>query len=215
MKDVNPDLIRLVASRYGDLRGLRTAGDASVLLVLSTALLAAGAFDEGRLSGAAMTMAASVVGGWFNSCAFVLRRRLDRYYTSRFGRVAPKRYVPSPALWLMCATSWMGTWCDIPGPAWVRAPLALAAAIPLVAWAGWIARRDAPFRAHWALVAIAFVVITLQLPIDYAAGQLLWRTRALLYGGGALLMAGIGDHLILLRAMPRHPEPLGEAGDQS
>lgn len=210
MRDLNPDLIRLVASRFDELRGLQTAGDAGMLLLFCACMFAGRAMDDGRFGAVGLTVIMMILCAAFIYWISVLRRRVDRYYIARFGRVGSKRYVPPHVLWFMCATNWMGMWCTVPGPAWVRAPLALAVAIPLMAWPAWIARRDAPLRAHWAIVAIALIVITLQMPITDAAAQPLWRTRALLYGGVAFLIAGLGDHLLLLRAMPFRPQLDGE-----
>src|SRR5690349_15854951 len=135
MRDLNPDLIRLVASRFDELRGLQTAGDSTVLLGFSGALYVAQAMDDGRVGGLTMAIVASVLCGWLIYW-FVLRRQIGRSYATRFGRVGPRRHMPSRVMFVMVAMNWMGMWCTVPGPAWVRAPLALAVAIPMVAWAG-------------------------------------------------------------------------------
>jgi hypothetical protein len=215
MRELNPDLIRLVASRFDELRGLQTAGDASVLLGFSGALFAAQAMDQGRLGGLAMTTVGITLAAWLIYWAFVLRRRLDLRYATRFGRVGPKRFTASRVVWVVCAMNWAGMWVSVAGPVWVRAPLALSVMVPLIGWAGWIARRDAPFRSHWAIVAIALVVITLQWPMSDPAADTLWQTRAYLYAGAALLIAGFADHALLLRAMPSGADLPDEAGDRA
>ncbi len=197
----NPALIRVVASRYHELRGLQTAGDASLLIGIGAGIVAAEAVDAGRLGGFAMTILAVLLCGWFVCWLSVARRRLERFYETRFGRVKPKRFEYPYALMFAIGTGWIQMWCGIPGPLWVRAPLALAVAIPLVVWPGWFARRDAPFRTYWALVALAALVMVLRAPFGDASAQYVWRAHTLLFGGAALMIAGVGDHLLVVRTL--------------
>jgi hypothetical protein len=135
-----------------------------------------------------------------------LRPRLGPYYATRFGRVGSPvhRYWPLYSMLLVQGTGWMNAFGSMPldGPMWVIAPLVLWPAIPLAAYAGWIARRDFPTRVHWAVIAIVIIVLALDYPIgDVDSAHSLWRANSLLYGGAAIALAGLRDHLILARVL--------------
>jgi hypothetical protein len=184
------------------MQGLKTAGDGSVLLMVGVAMRGAQAADRANSSDSyalatVVVLMLSLIGGWL-----FLRRRLDRYYDLRFGRVRPKTFVYPYALLFCISTGWMEMWCGIPGPTWVTAPLAHVASIPLIVWPGLTAKRGAPYRLPWVLVAMAGLVAALQLPVGDASAKLIWRMDSLLYGGGMLVVAGLCDHLLLLRALP-------------
>jgi hypothetical protein len=209
----NQKLIRLVASRYRELQGLKTAGDGSTLLLFGVALRGAQAADRANIAhsylfATAVVLMLTLIGAWL-----FLRRRLDRYYDFRFGRVGARTFVYPYALLFLICTGWMAMWCDIPGPIWVTAPLAHVASIPLIAGPGMAAKRGAPYRLPWVLVAMAALVAALQLPLGDASARLIWRMHSLVYGGGTLVVAGLCDHLLLVRTLK--PTPNSDASERA
>jgi len=210
---LNPRLIKLVASRYRELQGLKTAGDGGALLLVGVALRGALAADRANIPDSyafatAVVLMLALIGGWI-----FLRRRLSRYYDLRFGRVGPRTFAYPYALLFLICTGWMAMWCDITGPIWVTAPLAHVASIPLIVAPGVMAKRGAPYRLPWALVAMAALVAALQLPLGDASAKLIWRMHSFLYGGGALVVAGLSDHRLLVRTLK--PASESEAGERA
>ncbi len=199
----NPRLIRLVTARYRELQGLKTAGDGGGMLTAGVALQAAAAADRAKVPDSyvfltVIVLMLALVGVWL-----YLRRRLDRYYDLRFGRVGPKTFVYPYALLFIVCTGWMAMWCGIPGPTWVTAPLAHAASIPLIVWPGVRAKRDAPYRLAWTLVGLAAIVAAAELPLGdpSAKASVAWRMHSYFYVGGMLVVAGVCDHLVLVRTL--------------
>src|SRR4051812_9705518 len=149
MREHNPALIRLVAARYNELQGLRTAGDAAFLCLAGASLWGANAVDVGYFSigwpaGIVLSVAAGLSLFWWVRPG---RRWLDRYYALRFGRVGGRTFFLSHALSCWLAASWMNMFVTLPlpaTPAWVIALLVSPAAMVLVAVPGWTARRDFP-----------------------------------------------------------------------
>jgi hypothetical protein len=200
MSTKNPALIRLVASRYGDMRGLRTIGDAGCVLlpaVCSRVAMWAETRDP---------IAQAFVLGVFLAYALYLRlwwahlrARVERSYDERFGRVAPRTVIPtswtvvSAMLGVVCATILV----DARAPAEVPIAIVLLSA---AVWPAWIAQRDFPYRAHWVLVTIVAIVAVLQLPALPAA-RYVWRMQAMFELGAALAIAGLCDHAILVRTL--------------
>ena len=212
MEVPNPKLIRLVASSYRELKGLKTAGDGGVLLLCGVALRGALAADRANVSDSyafatAVVLMLTLIGGWL-----FLRRRLDRYYDLRLGRVGSRTFVYPYALLFLICSGWMAMWCGVPGPTWVTAPLAHVASIPLIVWPGMTAKRGAPYRLPWVLVAMGALVAALQLPLGDESARLIWRIHSLLYAGGTLVVAGLCDHLVLVRTLKPTSESEAASG---
>jgi MFS superfamily sulfate permease-like transporter len=128
----------------------------------------------------------------------VLRKRVERYYDERFGRVGRRTFGPVPSVLVAyLGLAWTTIFLDAHAP-WVL-PVAIVV-LSAATWPARIARRDSPYRAGWGLVAVAAIVAALQLPGD-ASRRFEWRTNAMLEVGLATAIAGLCDHLILVRTL--------------
>jgi hypothetical protein len=208
MSDTNPALIRLVASRYSEMKGLRTVGDASWLLA-GAALLSLGAWADAvdSLPIPGLVVAILVFAAYSGLWMGIWRNRVERYYDERFGRVGPRTIVP--VSWVIVPSvglGWATIFLDLHAPL----PLTIATVTIFVGiWPAWIAARDFPYRGHWGLVAIAAIVAALLLPAE-ASLRFAWRTDAMLEVGGAMVMAGLCDHLLLMRTLSHTARPASE-----
>ena len=213
MHTKNPALIRLVASRYSEMKGLRTLGDTGFLLI-GAAGLRIGIWADTHNSSFAPPLVAAIVlwAAYIVLWMGVLRARVEKYYDARFGRVGPRTIVP--VSWVLVPAMGLG-WTTIFIDVQVPLPFPIVTVVLSVAiWPAWIARRDFPYRAAWGLVAVAAVLAALQLPGD-ASLRYVWRVDATSEVGLAMACAGLCDHLILVRALKRGAAEAGMVSDRA
>jgi hypothetical protein len=201
MTTQNPALIRLVTGRYRDLQGLATVADAAFLLLFAGVgyLARSGWIDRTP----AMVLVIAVGGAYLWARFTVIRRRIDAYYASRYGRV--QWSLGRPFLFPMYLQGTVSTQMlldmGIPLPARVAIVLLVLGGLP-----GWIVVRDWPYRAHWLLpVAAGIVVAAMFSGVTTHEQAKDWLLPALLACGASLAFAGLLDHLLLMRTL--HPGP--------
>lgn len=201
---MNPRLIRLVAARYYEMQGLRTAGDASLMMIAGAGMRLIIGTESYRAAAAVAVLMLVCLYAWLRR----VRPWLEPYYATHFGRVGSPRRVHGLGypMMFMIGTGWVNAIGTMPlyGTLWVIGPLALWPIVLLAGYPGWIARRDFPIRWHWAVVAIASIVLGLRYPFrapDPLHG--LWRADSILCGGAAIAFAGLCDHAVLVRVLRR------------
>jgi len=186
-------LVQLVARRYRQLQGLRTAIDAAALLLLWSLLQIP---ETSRRAGpylAALT-------GWA-ILAIWGDTRAAQFYRERFGRVVEEGRDDSRAarvllIWLMIV---MGG--------------AIGFALPvLIVYAGGVAWRDRPYRTHWVLFVAAAVVlgasfVALDSPVQFND----WHRRFVWTAASLAALCGFLDHRLLMRAMRAGRSPVPDA----
>jgi hypothetical protein len=195
----DPRLIALVAARYRELQGLLTMVDAVLPLYLGAMLMLAGRFDAVAvrpwvLVGAAVPLLAFVAARfrW-------LQPRIQAYYRLRFGRV--QGLYPSAGTNMMSQGLILAAILADARLPWLTVIAVLAT---VGAWPAWIAWRDWPYRWHW-LPAVGVSVLTagsMSLMPSYAAALRHLAAWALSIGV-SLAVAGLGDHLLLVRSLGR------------
>src|SRR4051794_28028343 len=99
------DLIRLVAARYDEMQGLRTAGDAVLLMLAGAGLRLVVATNSDRVVVAIALLLLVCLYAWLRR----MRPRLDTYYRTRFGRVGSfrRRFGPGESLMFAMGTGWV------------------------------------------------------------------------------------------------------------
>jgi hypothetical protein len=192
MADVDLALVRLVATRYRHLQGLRRVVDAISLLFI-WALLQIG--PVARES--APYLLASLV--WVGLTMWSAGR-VVRYYRERFGRIEGDgmtwdetpagRADPVYRLLLVWTAMLMG------GAFGVVLPL-------LTLYACRVTWRDWPYRAYWLLLVLEGTAFSLAfVSLDSAAQFREWQWRFVWTAAPVLSLVGLLDHRLLLRAMP-------------
>ena len=190
MEQADLSLVRLVAARYEELQGLGRVVDASSLLCLWSLLT----IDPNKRSPVPFVAAITV---W--AClTFWSAGRVARYYRERFGRTTRVRQSGGTiaAVHLSTQLIWMTM---VFGGFFV--PL-------LAVYAGYVALRDRPYRAQWMLLAVEGIVFTvayagLHSPASFAE----WHSRFVLTAAPILVVVGLLDHRLLVRAMHRAADP--------
>jgi len=191
---MNPKLIRLLASQYRELQGLKTIADAAFPLGY-------GAFLSVARSEWDLLWAVPLAGALFWLRFAWLRERIEDFYESRCGRTDWRRRPVGHTFLFMqavCLGVALMTW-----PAVVRVVflIAMLAGLPII-----VVARDAPYRLHWllpALVGVAAAIV--HGTLTSAAGAEAWEIRVSLVGGAAIAFAGVCDHLLLMRMLPGAP----------
>ena len=202
MTTPKPALIRLVTGRYRDLQGLATVADAACLLLFGAVgyLNQSGWIDRSGL----LLIVIGLAYVWARFT--VIRRWIDAYYASRFGRVhwSLGRPFSFPVYLQGIVLSPNLVDMGVPVPARVAIVLLVLGGLP-----GWIVVRDWPYRAHWLLPVVAGVVVAAMLS-GITTHELAkdWLLRALLACGASLALAGLLDHLLLVKTL--HPGPSGQ-----
>jgi hypothetical protein len=207
--------IRFVTSRYHDLQGLRGL---AILAACLSAFWARPYLELLRDSGTA-----DAALGFFLSFApwiFVLAIRpfLDHYYRERFGSVAAgfRQWSPDKIGWAVLIAA--GLWIDMRtlGSAKPSAILVVGALIAIhIVW------RDWPWRPVYVVTAIVCAVaawltaVSPALRIDNLDDLLRVSFTIMI---AAHTAAGVFDHRLLLRALPRNrdaqaDEPIAEHAD--
>jgi len=189
------DLVRLIARRYPQLQGLRTAIDAVALLLLWLLLqIPAASRRSGPYLIAVIVWA--VLATWGES-------RAARFYRERFGRVVGKKGDDAPAarvllVWFVISMGGM-----------------IGVALPFViTYAAIITWRDWPYRSHWALLVITGLVLA----VSFAGLTSLhdlpdWHRRFVWTAAPTLAIVGLLDHRLLMRAMRTDALPDTEHAD--
>jgi hypothetical protein len=193
MSTKNPALIRFVASRYRELQGLRTVGDAGFLLLNAAGFW----FIMWTERESSAFVLGAVLSAYIWRYFWRLGPQLDRYYATRFGRVGPQFNYWPVFLWMMQGPMAAPILSDMGAPATIAKTLVL---ILIAARPAWIAIRDFPFRAHWLVVAIVGILHAAQLPPTRPA-IFAWEMRVFFAVGLAWAFAGLCDHVILVRTL--------------
>jgi hypothetical protein len=186
-------LVDFVARRYSHLQGFRTATDGLCLLAFSAYMR----WVEFDASAAILFLPLSL---W-------CRHGLGRYYDTRFGRAGSRAGSPddkAPALFIYVAVkvgALMLAW-PLGNPERTALVVGLLATAPLA-----ILRRDWPYRAHWVLpllvglgCGLAFAGVTAEFE------RLQWAAMLFAATGLSLVVAGLLDHSLLVKAMQPAPE---------
>ncbi|MGH9411597.1 MAG: hypothetical protein ACRD1V_19345 [Vicinamibacterales bacterium] len=200
MDDLNPRLIRLLARRYGELQGLRTAADAGVPIILGVGWLCLygdGDHSERYAVALGLVLVAYLVCYWTR-----IRRGLRTYYVTRFGR-AHSTWFPDSSV-AFAGILYPPILADFHAPLAARMSFLL---LLLCARPAWVVVRDWPYRVHWllpALVGAAAAAAYPSFPTVHHSFE--WQATAFTAYGSALVAAGLLDHLLLLRTMKRPPE---------
>jgi hypothetical protein len=210
--DVARDLqrLRLATERYWEMQGLRQALVGIVFAVVFGGLLLSGLDPVPGRIGAAVALGAlaAIVAGmlW-----------LDRYYARVFGRLQPTRAARRFAVWIVPGTLIALMWLH----PLVGAPPYSLYFLGWAVFAGWIAWRDWPLRAHHLLDAAAGLVAGV---VQWQAAAVSHPTTGFLWGlvliGTAGAVTGLRDHRLLqdiLRPSDRMPpasgpEPVNSSG---
>jgi hypothetical protein len=192
MSAADPRLIRLITRRFRELQGLGTVLNAGWLLLFYAGLHCS-------------TNRRVLV--WFGAFAVYaigsqtwLRWRIERYYTTRFGRVGDR------------TSTYRGPGVD--AGAWVLLPVlldsefrlwALGAAITIVLIGSplWIVLRDWPYRRHWLLPACVGGVVCLRLTTVEPLDRYAWALLAAAAGFVCVTAAGLLDHALLVKTLAR------------
>ena len=201
METSNPRLIHLVAARYRQMQGLATVSDAAFPVLLGTGLL----FIR---SDTAMFWYGAGVLVWFVISITWLRRRIQAYYDTRFGRTTGWAYPTSVVLFQGLTAG--GVLTDMHVPAVVRVILVF---LLLGGWPAWIAARDWPYRVYWAIPTVVAAAVAVPLSSRSADGgesalAVLW-----IVVGMSFTIAGLLDHLLLARTL--RPASASEASEQA
>ena len=141
-----------------------------------------------------------------------MRRRIDGYYTQRYGRVVAITLVPGVALSLCIVISYAQILRELfHAPVMLQMTLLTAGLCSYPLWTG---IRDFPNRAYWLLLAGAGLASTVQLPF-YQSHDLMyvWTRNTYLAIGCALVAVGALDHRLLSRTL--HLQPLRVTADDA
>jgi hypothetical protein len=190
---MNPRLIRVVTAHFHEMQGLRTAAFA-----LTVALFVAVPLPNQER--------AMQISAWLVAVAFSCwpAPALRTYYSRRAGHVVRRRFFAAPeivwGLWIGCACLPIALQRPVPfvwAGLWALYPIS-------VVWAAW------PYRAQHALTIVAALYIiwnrSAGAPGRISNGEQMFEGLLLL---GALIVAGLCDHAVLMRALPRaHQEPV-------
>jgi hypothetical protein len=205
MSAADPRLIRLIARRYRELQGLGTLANAGWMLLLLVGL---------RCSTNRQVLA------WFGAFALYaivsqtwLRRRIERYYVTRFGRAAER------------SSSTLGPGVD--AGAWAFLPVlldsefrlwAIAAAITIALIGGplWRVVRDWPQRWYWLFPVCVGAGLCLRFITVDTTDRHAWTVFATAAGFVTVTAAGLLDHALLVRTLSRAAadEPIRAPGPQ-
>jgi hypothetical protein len=127
---------------------------------------------------------------WGSAC-------VTRYYRERFGRTASTGDAGGPD---SAGSALLFIWMSMVFGGFF---------IPLLTvYAAWVSLRDRPYRAHWMLLVIEGIVFTvayagLHAPASFAE----WHSRFVLTAAPLLVVVGLLDHRLLVRAMHRAADP--------
>ena len=186
---LNPRLIRLVASQYRELQGLRTMAQAAVPMAFGAWLALAQSWWH-------LLLAVPVAVAWGWLYVTWINERIDDFYDSRCGRVGWRSLPLSHTFLFMSLAqgSALMSW-HFAGAAFLLANFTLYPAFAVV--------RDAPYRLYWIVPLLVGVVAGVQFAALTTASQAeAWMIRVALTGGVAIAIAGLGDHLLLMRTLP-------------
>jgi len=194
MATQDPRLIRLVAARYHQMQGLTRMADAFVPLYVAAAYYVM--LDDWWQAG--LFLAGMILYMW--SRHTWMRRRINAYYSGRFGRTGWIETRENLGFWFFMAIGFNDSLRDMfQAPVYVRIAFMLAA---LCAYPLWIAVRDFPFRLHWLAVFVAGFAAAIRIPfVPVGQGGDLWVRDSNVAIGLALLAAGALDHLLLTYAL--------------
>ena len=196
MRSADPQLIRLVTGRYRELQGLFTIADAGLVLVIGGCfgLLAVDPDPGPPFVIATATLEFGYLGLWL---AWILPR-LKTYYNDHFGRAhAGVRY--PVASYSMSAVLGIPILADMHVPVVVRIAFAF---LVLSAYPTWTAVRDWPHRSAWLMPAIVGALSAVALaPFGVHRPSAAWQGIVAVSFAGALMTAGLFDHLLLVRVL--------------
>jgi hypothetical protein len=184
-------LIRLVAGRYRRMQGLRLVVDAlSLILLWSLLQIGPVGRESGPYLGVSFTWAALTM--WSAG-------RVARHYRERFGSTPGDgtRWDETPDGRAYAAYRLLLVWtCMLMGGAF-------GAVLPiLTVYAGWVTWRDRPYRPHWLLLVLQGTLFSLAFySLDSAAQFYEWQWRFVWTAAPALIIVGLLDHRVLVRAM--------------
>ena len=189
--------VRLVASRYPEMQGLRTVVDGVSLLALWVIM------QLGSPEGSARPLLfAGLL--WVMGTMWAVRS-VALYYRSQFGQAAREGQWREDApeslgyavyrLLLVSAALWLGGWFGFVLPL-------LTLRCAYVTW------RDWPHRAHWLLLVIVGTAFSLaMLAVSHRLELLEWQWRFIWTAAPSLVVVGWLDHRALVESMRGRMQP--------
>jgi hypothetical protein len=194
---MNPRLIRLVASRYRELRGLATMTDAMVPLAFA-ALLAVLRSEWHVVPVVILAVLIAGVWAWFR--VTWISEHIEVFYDVRCGRTG---WRPAP-FGHISLFMWGATTMAMGGTLMSWPPVARAAVVMwyLAVYPMFAVFRDTPYRLHWIVPLTVGVAAGVEYATLTSTGQAeAWTIRVLIAGGVSTALAGLGDHLLLTRTL--------------
>ena len=199
----DPALIRLITGRYYEMQGLKTAADAvmPIHFGLVFAFFYAGGSESLWLLGAMLMIPMAY---WLWARWTWVSRRIETFYAERCGRVNAV-YGVEYKDFFMQAPMGVSVLRQFGAPNWSLGLIALAllSIHPL-----WIVRRDWPYRTYWLLPAVVGIAAALTTAaVRTKEDVYIWQGIVLLAGGVSMAVAGMLDHLLVLRTLQPAAEP--------
>lgn len=200
--EIDLRLVHLVTRRYRSLQGLRKVV-AGISMTMVWLLLQGDPPDARPLRFFLGALVWAVFSVWAAA-------RVERYYRQRFGAIVNgdhDRWERTPAgmtyqayeLTIIATAIAMGE-----GFALLVPILTIVATVILC--------RDWPYRAHWLLLVVTGAAFSAALfAITTPAMFREWQWRLMACSVPAVIIVGVLDHRLLLRAMPRVSSPRGSA----
>jgi hypothetical protein len=193
-------LVRLVASRYRELQGLRTIADGGALIVMGAGLYAMWMYPRTATGAYFALFVFALCGyGWFWWKWTRNRGEIDAFYSSQCGRIPVKSWGPPVVI-----TTWLALECgpiclDLGIAKWVSVAVF---AVLLAARPAWYVIRDWPYRILWLLPASAgvFAAASFASVVNREQASLWWGEFSLVIGA-SMLVAGWFDHRRLMKTL--------------
>ena len=210
MATSNPALIRLVTARYREMQGLRTIADAALPFSMGLLLIIAMFASELADSEGPIFLALIPVVIWVWVKHTWISRRIEAFYAERCGRVGGVLGLSAAITYesaFIQALVFLPILIQFGVPLWAR----IAIVLPLLsAQPLWTVVRDAPYRMHWLIPAVAGFIAALRL-VDVRTSEqaFIWQMWVSIAGGLAIACAGALDHRLLLQTLHGGGDPAG------